>query len=322
MIINLAYLNASNGMFWYAVDKIRSLGDESATILVAPHLEPLVRKMLPGHAVQARGKLGSAQFILKRKLQMQSPERVVTFTSHPMPFVGDQTIAFYDDYPFAGSAGRFKKWLFAAAAKTSRCRIGIINRSLAVPFLTSLNIPDDRIFFDSAFPSVDLATARERPHEPQSPLRIGLVGTDSLKKNYADIFAAVEAQGHCDAVRFLLYGAENDYTAGLKRDFPDIDFQIVASDNIGPVEFFDGVDYLMSAALAEGYGRPMGLAAALGVPMFLLKSPVFIEFFGQHARFFDNVPDMIRHVAETRPPAAAPPAQAVSTAKTRSPFFD
>lgn len=321
MIVNLANLNASNGMFWYAIDKIKTLGNAHITVLVNARLAPLVRKELPNAAVEETERGAAARQIFTSKLLRRSREKVVTFTSHPLPFVPDQTIAFYDDYPFAGRMGALKRALFMLAALTSRCRVGIINRSLAMPFLAGCGIPAERVFFDSAFPAVDLQQTPVRTAEPGTPLRIGLVGTDSRKKNYAEIFAATTALERVGDVRFLLYGADNDYVHELRAAFPEIDLTVMPSDDVGPVAFFDGVDYLVSAARAEGYGRPMGLAAALGVPLFLLRSPVFLEFFGEHATFFDDAIALMRHIAETRPPAIATMPRLAHAAPKRSPFF-
>lgn len=321
MIVNLANLNASNGMFWYAIDKIRTLGDTPLTVLINAKLAPLARKELPTANVEEMTRGEAARRIVSAKLLRRSSDKIVTFTSHPLPFVPDQTIAFYDDYPFVGRTGKLKRALFALAARTSGCRVGIINRSLAMPFLAGCGISAERIFFDSAFPAVDLHQTRIRSAEPGTPLRIGLVGTDSRKKNYAEIFAATLALKRADGVQFLLYGADNDYVQELRRAFPEIDLTVVLSDAVGPVAFFDKIDYLVSAARAEGYGRPMGLAAALGIPLFLLRSPVFLEFFGEHATFFDDTAALIRHIVETRPPAVATTPHFAQVAPERSPFF-
>lgn len=321
MIVNLANLNASNGMFWYAIDKIRTVSESPITVLINAKLASLVRKELPSVTVEEMKRGKAARRIISTKLLRRSSEKIVTFTSHPLPFVPDQTIAFYDDYPFAGRAGKLKRALFTLAARTSGCRVGIINRSLAIPFLASCGIPAHRIFFDSAFPAIDLHQTRARSAEPSTPLRIGLVGTDSRKKNYTEIFTATLAIKQAHDVQFLLYGAENDYVQELRRAFPEIDLTVVLSDVVGPVAFFDRIDYLVSAARAEGYGRPMGLAAALGVPLFLLRSPVFLEFFGEHATFFDDAASLMQHIVDTRPPAVATTPHLAHVASERSPFF-
>ena len=65
-----------------------------------------------------------------------------------------------------------------------------------------------------------------------------------------------------------------------------------------------------------------GLAAMLGVPMFLLRSPVFVEFFADHAQFFDAIEPMIRHIVTTRPPALVAGASTIAAVRARSQFFD
>jgi hypothetical protein len=324
-VVNLAYMNASNGMFWYAIDKVRSLGDKQANclLLVRENLAPLVARELPLVRVEAATRIGALVKIAGLKLRMGEALRIVSFTSHPIPFLSRQTIAFYDDYPFQGSAvARVKRLLFVVAARSSRSRIGIINRSLALPFLQRCGIAEDRIFFDSAFPAVDVRNVSERSMSPGTPLRIGLVGTDSLKKDYAAIFTAARAVGAVSDVQFLLYGAENDYTKRLRRDFPEIDQTVIASDNVDIPTYFAAIDYLVSASTAEGYGRPMGLAAMLGVPLFLLRSPVFLEFFGEHAQFFDAIEPMLKHIVTARPPASVAGSPEIAAVSARSRFFD
>ncbi|WP_294196937.1 hypothetical protein [uncultured Sphingomonas sp.] len=321
MIVNITYLNASNGMFWYAIDKMKTINTNPTTVLVSPRLAPLVRRELPHFQVREISKVKAAYFIIFKKLLQRSSERVVAFTSHPLPFVRDQTIAFHDDYPFIGQIGRVKRALFILAAWTSGCRVGIVNRSLAIPFLTACGIGVDRIFFDSAFPAVDLREATPRSPIPGTPLRIGLVGTDSRKKNYHELFSATVALEHEREVRFELYGTDNEYVRELRADFPTINLTVVSSDDIGPIAFFDKIDYLVSVARAEGYGRPMGLAAALGVPLFLLRSPVFLEFFGEHAIFFDDGVALLRHIVDVRPPAVATAPRLAQAVPERSPFF-
>lgn len=324
-VVNLAYINASNGMFWYAIDKIRSLGSEQADclLLVREELAPLVARELPLVRVETTTRIGALRRIVVLKRRLGKTLHTVTFTSHPIPFLRGQTVAFYDDYPFQGGAvAMIKRLLFVVAARSSHCQIGIINRSLALPFLQHCGIAKERIFYDSAFPAVDLRNVSVRSMSPGTPLRIGLVGTDSLKKDYAALFAALRALGAVSEVRFLLYGAENDYTDRLRRDFPEIDQKVIPSDDVDMLTYFAAIDYLVSASIAEGYGRPMGIAAKLGVPMFLLRSPVFVEFFGEHAQFFDSIEPMIQHIVTTRPPASIASTPEAVADPGRSKFFD
>lgn len=305
MIINLTNINSSNGMFWYAIDKIRTLADAPTIVLVNARLAPLFRREVPSAFVVECNRWAAIWRIASEKLLRKSSIKIVTFTSHPIPFVPDQTIAFYDDYPFRGCVGKLKLILFKFAAKTSKSRIGVINRSSTIPFLKDCGIPTSRIFYDSAFPAIDLLEKRPRPVEPQTPIRIGLVGTDSRKKNYAAIFEAVTIIGCQLDVHFLLYGADNEYVRALRSTFKSINLTVVPSDDVTPIDFFDRIDYLVSVAWSEGYGRPMGLAAVLGVPMFLVPSPVFLEFFGRYATFFDDIVSLMQHLIDSRPSPTA-----------------
>jgi len=324
-VVNLAFIRSSNGMFWFAIDKIKSLGGEQSSCLVLVHdtLIPLIQREIPLVRVEGASRLAAWKKIVALKRRNGASMRTVTFTSHPIPFLRKQTIAFYDDYPFEGWSGLIKRMLFVVAASTSRSRIGIINRSRAIPFLQNkCRIPAERIFFDSAFPTVDITGLPARLAVPRTPLHIGLVGTDSFKKDYASVFSAVKDLGVEQDVCFVIYGAENDYTNELQRDFPDINQTILASDTVQMPAFFAAIDYLASAATAEGYGRPMGLAATLGVPMFLLRSPVFLEFFSNHALFFDNIGAMIRYLVVERPAASISIQPNIAATQTRSPFFE
>ena len=312
-------------MFWYAIDKIRSLGveQEDCLLLVRNELVALAARELPLVRIEAATRMGAFKRIIGLRWRIGEALHTVSFTSHPIPFLKRQTVAFYDDYPFKGGAvAQVKRLLFLAAARSSRSRIGIINRSLALPFLQHCGIGSDQIFFDSAFPTVNWGKVPVRSMLPGTPLRLGLVGTDSFKKDYAAIFAAVRALGAVGDVRFLLYGVENNYTVQLRHDFADIDQVVVASDDVDMPSYLSRIDYLVSVSLSEGYGRPMGLAAMLGVPMFLLRSPVFLEFFSEHAQFFDAVEPMIRHIVTTRPPASVASASQITDLSARSRFFE
>lgn len=322
-VINLSFIRTPNGMFWYAVDKIRSLGIdlESHVVVVKPGLESLVQRELPSAHVLARSRIRFIQDIFQWLVLYGRQVRLVTFTPHPIPFFRRQTIAFYDDYPFRGRFGWAKRLLFALAAKSSGCRVGIINRSVAIPFLERCGVAPDRIFFDTAFPAVEIAKLPVRSRETGPVPVVGLVGTDSEKKNYDAIFDAVASLQLTGELRFLIYGGENRYVESLRRNHRAVHFEIVPSDEVDIPVFLNSVDYLVSAATAEGYGRPMGLAVVMGVPLFLLRAPVFLEFFGEHALFFDNVPEMMTFIVKSKPPATALLPDATMGATLRSPFF-
>ena len=324
-VINLAHINASNGMFWYASDRTRFIDPAvPATLLVQAHLAPIARRAFPTvQNIQVTTRLGCIAAILRQYRTFGKSTKIVHFTPHPLPFLRGQTIAFYDDYPFKGFSGALKRALFKIATWSSGCRIGIINRSLSLPFLQRCGVRRDRIFYESALPEVDVGTTLARSPTPHDIARIGLVGTDSSKKNYDQLFQAVASLEAHDAFCFRLYGADNDYTRLIKRQFQNLRIEIVNSDECDMPHFFESIDYLMSVSVAEGYGRPMGLAVQLGVPLFLLKSPVFLEFFGKDATFFESPEEMVRFIMRERPRSVKlPPPSHEASCPSGSLFFD
>lgn len=321
MIINLAFLNATNGMFWYSVDKIRSIGQKEYVILASPKISSVLKAQFPDKKIRETGKLHASIIIVYNYIINNKKNKIITFTSHPFPFLKKQTIAFYDDFPFIGRLGIFKKFLFKLAVKTSNCRIGIINRSRSLPFLYECGVLPSRIFFDSAFPSVDNCNLKPRRAYPASPLQIGLVGTDSLKKDYDTLFAKIIKLGYATEVSLCVFGTVNEYYQNLCDKYPELKIRIIDSDRFGISDFFDDIDYLVSVSLTEGYGRPMGLAAALGIPLFLIKSDVFIEFFDGSASFFDNIEELLNFLIIHRPATTSQKTAELHKTDAVSPFF-
>ncbi len=321
MIINLSFLNSTNGMFWYAVDKIKTIDHSKFTILCSKNVYAKLRQQIPEAKIKTFSKLNSILYIIYIFIISNGPFKLVTFTSHPIPFLSNQTIAFYDIYPFVGKLGLVKKVLFKIATKTSKCRVGIINRSLSVPFLTKCGVSSAKIFFDSAFPTVKMSEAQGRATKPHAPLKVGLVGTDSTKKNYDELFNTIINLGYQKDIEFIIFGTDNDYYRRLCKDYTDINIRLISSDNVEILEYFENIDYLVSAARDEGYGRPMGLAAAVGVPMLLLKSDVFMEFFGDIATFFDDVADIFGFIVNNKPATYVRPTAGESFRSVESPFF-
>ena len=202
-----------------------------------------------------------------------------TPTSHPLPFINRQWIVLHDAYPFAkGPRAKLKRILLHLSLSLSRCRIGYINRSDAKSFLEKLGVAEARmIFAPNRFPE-----AMQRASSCVVPAggvtKVGLLGTDSAKKNYGLLFNSVRHAGLSDCLVFQVYGHETGYFNDIYAQFPDLNIQLVKSDDVRLEEFLNGVDVLASAAEQEGFGRPIAFALLSGVAVELIDCPVFREF--------------------------------------------
>jgi glycosyltransferase involved in cell wall biosynthesis len=135
---------------------------------------------------------------------------------------------------------------------------------------------------------------------------IGLFGTDSPKKNYHRLFTAVEehASARTSYPAIRLYGQLNEYAARITAAFPQLDIAVTDSGIVDLDDFIQSVDLVVSAATREGFGRPMALALAAGVPTWIVDAPVFREFYGDAATFFSS-PETLGTAIATLTPGTA-----------------
>lgn len=285
MLINLAFIKAANGLFYYALDYVAALEATTSAILVrTPALAAAVQRRFPDAPLRVAGPWQAARAVMAAS---RRGEMVFTPSSHPVPGCDRQLVVLHDSYPFDGVKGRAKAALFFLALRTSRAAAGYINVSDARAFLERGGVPAGRLV---SSPN-RMALPADPPRRgslvvPDRPV-IGLFGTDSPKKNYDRLFAAVAACGpdRAAGATFRLYGQPNDYAARLIAGFPQLDIAVADSSAIDLDGFIGTVDLVASAATREGFGRPMALALASGVPAWLVDAPVFREFYGPAATF-------------------------------------
>lgn len=295
IVANLAPIKNTNGLYYYALEYLRRLGPSALrAVLVRPQLAAAASAALNGARIVPVGnreRLGAAM------RSIVAGDFIYTPTPHPWPFLSAQCIVVHDAYPFIeGPKAALKRRLLKASLATSRCGVACINRSDAMQFARSLGVRADRLRFA---PNIVAATGapwvRSAPAWPRpGPLMVGLVGTDSPKKNYDALFAAAgaetstsAAESH-DAIAFLVYGHPTRYHQQVVARHPGIDIRLVPSDGVGIEDFLGGIDVLASVAQGEGFGRPIAAALAGGVPCVLVESPVFREFFSTGAVLLDS----------------------------------
>lgn len=286
IILNLYHIKNTNGLFYYGVD--------TAKLLKKPPIKILVRRALKKAA--AAKFLNSEivvcnllTFIYQILLAWYADNLIYTPSSHPLPFINKQIVVLHDTYPFLSWKGYLKKCLFLASAYTSKCLLAYINQAEGLRFYQNYGFNPSRLLFaPNRFPGKITQYCSARPPN-QKRLMIGLVGTDSSKKNYATLFTEARKSGCGDQVVFLVFGHVNEYISNLQITFNDLIIDIIDSDAVDMSNFLASVDVVVSVAQNEGFGRPIASALESGVPCYLIENQIFREFFQGGAVFSPDV---------------------------------
>ncbi len=285
IVANLFFIKNTNGLFYYAADYLRDLQSLVREVLVRPDLAGPARSMFPGaRIITCRNFLSLCVRLCVAKYY---GDLIYTPTPHPLPFINSQWIVIHDSYPFLTAKGQFKRRLLQLSLISSRCRVGYINESQTFDFVVGLGVSETRLLFTPN--KVSESKFMLRPlHLPSAPLKIGLVGTDSPKKCYDQLLQAVLHAGLEPLFDFRFYGHHTAYFEGVRQRYPEIRITLEESDHRSLSDFLVGIDVLVSVADFEGFGRPIATALVEGVPCYLLKTPVFLEFFTT-AIFFQKI---------------------------------
>ena len=115
---------------------------------------------------------------------------------------------------------------------------------------------------------------------------IGLIGTDSTKKNYDDLFSVLSTN---IISKFAIYGNVTDYSIKIMDRYSKHGLTHVTPEKASLIEFINSCQGIVSVAKGEGFGRPIAKSILLGRPIFLIDDPVFREFFDGFANFYDNI---------------------------------
>ncbi|CAM4208569.1 glycosyltransferase [Roseateles saccharophilus] len=312
---NLFNIKATNGLFYYAVDYLSQTEGLIRKILVHPALLGATQIALPQCEVKA---CSLPRMLWEALAAAWRGDVVFTPTSHPLAGLSNQWVVVHDAYPFStGPKAKLKTRLLRWSLSLSRCRVGFINTSEALSFVLSLGVEPHRLVFaPNKFPRI--TNSRSRPTRTASqPLLIGLVGSDSPKKNYENLFSEVIAAGATKNLRFLIYGHRTSYFEMVTSKYPNISVELIESDSASLTDFFSRIDLLASVADQEGFGRPIAAALLEGVPCFLLTRPVFKEFFEPGAIFFESESSLVHALNAQQSnwalasPVYAPPAKVV-----------
>jgi glycosyltransferase involved in cell wall biosynthesis len=324
LVLNLYNLKSSNGLLYYALDYLETCGITQMRVLVRPEMKESVKRLLPDANVIA---CSLSKFAREVAIAVARSEFIYTPTSHPLPFISKQLIVVHDDYPFNGRLGTLKRILFKFSLSTSQCTVGYINHSNAGAFLDRMGVCKRRqLFAPNRFPEVlGIRMATLVPSDGK--IVVGLLGSDSTKKNYEELFRNVIQQDKTATFRFLAYGHETDYYRALKKAFSDIDLDLALSDSVTVEAFLASVTIVVSVATNEGFGRPIARALVSGVPCLLRDCPVFREFFDGMATFAYDVPALVTALSTENfgrasyPKSTAPPIAVVDAYQCAASFI-
>lgn len=302
IVANFYHLKNTNGLYYYGVDYLQEILGSIRVILVRESMRLAAQRSFPECTVIA---CNAFSLVAEIAQAAHRGDFVYVPSSHPMPFVSNQLAVIHDIYPMQGKIGRIKRLLMQLSLFSSHCRLGYINNSVMREFSEGLGMGPERLLFaPNKFPG---PSAKAVIPPPQSASTVvGLFGTDSAKKNYAELFAAVMAAGAVSQVAFRLYGHRTPYLEALIAQFPHISAELVESDACSIPAFFDRVDLIVSVADHEGFGRPIAAALLAGVPTLLMARPVFLEFFQGGAQFAADVPAVAAAMIAFDPATARP----------------
>jgi len=313
IVANFYHLKNTNGLFYYGVDYLSEDLGKVRKILVRASLANATRQVLPGVEVVSCTAGSLVREVLRAALR---GDFIYTPSSHPLPFISQQMIVVHDVFPFFGFKGKVKELLLRLSLATSGCRVGYINNSDARAFAGKLGADHPKgLFAPNKFPApMQVAPVGA---QPGGPLHVGLFGTDSAKKNYAELFAQILLRNAGKRVRFLVYGHKTAYYEELVRQFPEIDLQLVESDKCSLTRFLEQIRIIASVADHEGFGRPIAAALLANIPTLLVQRPVFVEFFQGGAQFRATIPEVVDRILELasepviQPVSYSPPAAVV-----------
>ena len=236
-------------MYWYAIDYLNEMNAENTLVILNKKYFNKVPKEIINTDVVLLSFLGLCTHLLHHKYRL-----VFTPTPHALPFFSRQVVVLHDTFPFIGTLPRrLKKVLLVISLFLSGAKIAVINKTTSSDFAKTLGGFEQLYFFPNKIDIFKQAEGTESSQVDCKSYSIGLVGTDSAKKNYHEVFEVFKNQKK--NISFFIFGQNNDYIHSLKRRFPHINITLIDSDNVAPFEFISMVDVLLSVSEYEGFGR-------------------------------------------------------------------
>jgi hypothetical protein len=275
VVVNLFGLKQTNGMYFYALDYMKHI-DEIDKVIVNKHLYSKLQS-----SERCRYKCCNFfEMLIELVSCIFKGKFIYTPTSHPIPFYNKQLVIIHDIYPFQhGRLAKIKKVLFDFGVFTSRSSVGYINKSEVLPYIKKNKcVSGETLFLPNLIPEVDNIIFSPKMKKC-GEIAIGLIGSDSNKKNYHLLCQKLLDHGCEKNLKLIIYGHSNYYTDSLISSFPSVDINVIQSDSQSLSKFFSLLDVVVSVAEGEGFGRPLSSAIAVGIPCYLISNPINNEFF-------------------------------------------
>ena len=293
IVANLFFIKRTNGIFYYSIDYLKESKKIISKVLIRPQLIKQLDLLLPGVTIV---ECTFFRFISEILIATIKGEFIFTPSSHPLPFINKQLVVVHDYFPFLGAVGWVKKILFKLSLTTSKCMVGFINKTDVKNYLKSIGIAEDRLIFTpNKFPSVELRDCSVN-NLSINPLYVGLIGTDSIKKNYEELFASHLKADLKTEIKYFIYGHKTQYYDQLIHQFPSLKIELIESESFDLNDFFSMIGPIVSVAANEGFGRPIASALLAGRPCYLLDQPVFREFYDSAAIFCRSIPALFENL--------------------------
>jgi glycosyltransferase involved in cell wall biosynthesis len=218
---NFWFLKSTNGMAYYGLDYVNSMlemGDEIVLIKrVGVNLPISEKTNLKIHDVN------SWQFLNIYLKMLISRSIVYCPTPHALPFLYRQIITLHDAYPFLkpGLKRKINTIIFKFMLLNKNIFVVTINMSIRKKLI---EYKIQNYIYAPNFISLKGGQKTSKIHNEKGRVRVGLVGTDSRKKDYETLFKIIRLKKlSSKKYSFHIFGEFNGYIKRLMQQFADVD---------------------------------------------------------------------------------------------------
>jgi glycosyltransferase involved in cell wall biosynthesis len=299
IVVNMWFIKGSNGLFHYGLDYIEALGTSVREVWVRNQmLANAVAKRVPSACVRVL----TARKLIRSAVQVhRRGDLIFTPSPHPLGFLRRQVVVVHDSFPFLRRGGAIKLGFFWIGLALSGSAVAYINRADGYRFLQRCRLDKKRMHYLPNRVGDPATSHKDNTLSVGNQIVVGLFGSDSPKKNYEALFAALRTREHPVPLIWRIYGHPNAYTDRLQATYSEFVIEVIPSDKLQMHEFIRSIDIAASAAEGEGFARPVALALISGVPTFLLDTPVFREFYAASAYMFETPMALVESIVKLRP---------------------